>query len=392
MREKIRIAIVGVGNCASSLVQGIQYYRSRDPEQAIGLMHWDIGGFAPGDIEVVAAFDIDRRKVGRDVAEAIFAPPNCTTVFCSEVPPTGTMVRMGCMLDGYSEHMAEYPAERTFLPADAAQPGQAEVVQVLRESGAEMVLNYLPVGSEEATRFYAACALEAGCGFVNNIPVFIASDPQWAARFEQAGLPIIGDDIKAQLGATITHRALTDLCRKRGVTIDRTYQLNTGGNTDFLNMLNLSRLKSKKRSKTEAVQSVAAIRFDDENIHVGPSDYVAWQNDNKVCFLRIEGRMFGDVPFNLELRLSVEDSPNSAGVAIDTIRCCKLALDRGEGGVLPPPSAFFCKHPPVQYTDDDAYRLTEAFIDGTWKEKLAEVAAQRGTGAGAAAQATSGGR
>jgi myo-inositol-1-phosphate synthase len=390
MRERIRIAIVGVGNCASSLVQGIQYYRSRDPEQAIGLMHWDIGGYAPGDIEVVAAFDIDRRKVGRDVAEAIFAPPNCTTVFCREVPPTGTRVRMGCVLDGYSEHMAEYPPERTFLPADAAQPGQAQVVQVLRDSGAEMVLNYLPVGSEEATRFYAACALEAGCGFVNNIPVFIASDPQWASRFEQAGLPIIGDDIKAQLGATITHRALTDLCRKRGVTIDRTYQLNTGGNTDFLNMLNLSRLKSKKRSKTEAVQSVAAIRFDDENIHVGPSDYVAWQNDNKVCFLRIEGRMFGDVPFNLELRLSVEDSPNSAGVAIDTVRCCKLALDRGEGGVLHPPSAFFCKHPPVQYTDDDAYRLTEAFIDGTWKEKLAEVAAQRG--AGTAAQATTGSR
>lgn len=383
MREKIRIAIIGVGNCASSLVQGIHYYRDRDSSDAIGLMHWDIGGYAPGDIEVVAAFDIDRRKLGRDVAEAIFAPPNCTTVFCADVPPSGTVVRMGRVLDGYSEHMADYPDVRTFLVADVPQPDQAEVVRVLREARADMVLNYLPVGSEEATRFYAECALQAGCGFVNNMPVFIASDPVWAKRFEAAGLPIIGDDIKAQLGATITHRALTDLCRKRGVTIDRTYQLNTGGNTDFLNMLNLSRLKSKKRSKTEAVQSVAATRFADENIHVGPSDYVAWQNDNKVCFLRLEGRMFGDVPFNLELRLSVEDSPNSAGVAIDTIRCCKLALDRGEGGVLHPPSAFFCKHPPVQYTDDDAYRLTEAFIDGTWKEKLAEVAAQRAAAGGA---------
>ncbi len=383
MRKRIRIAIAGVGNCASSLVQGIHYYRDRDSSDAIGLMHWDIGGYAPGDIEVVAAFDIDRRKVGRDVAEAIFALPNCTAVFCADVPPSGTVVRMGRVLDGCSEHMADYPDTRTFLVADAPQPDQAEVVRVLREARADMLLNYLPVGSEDATRFYAECALQAGCGFVNNMPVFIASDPTWARRFEAAGLPIIGDDIKAQFGATITHRALIDLCRKRGVTVDRTYQLNTGGNTDFLNMLNLARLKSKKRSKTEAVQSVAATRIVDENIHIGPSDYVPWQNDNKVCFLRIEGRMFGDVPFNLELRLSVEDSPNSAGVAIDAIRCCKLALDRGEGGVLHPPSAFFCKHPPVQYTDDDAYRLTEAFIDGTWKETLAEVAAQRAAAGGA---------
>ncbi len=380
MQHKIRIAIIGVGNCASSLLQGIQYYRTREPKDAVGLMHWDIGGYAPGDIEVVAAFDIDRRKVGLDVAEAIFAKPNCTAVFCPDVSDTGIAVQMGRVLDGYSDHMADYPDERTFLPADAAEPDQATVVRVLREAGAEMVLNYLPVGSEQATRFYAECALEAGCGFVNNMPVFIASDPAWARRFEAAGLPIIGDDIKAQFGATITHRALTDLCRKRGVTVDRTYQLNTGGNTDFLNMLNVARLKSKKRSKTEAVQSVAAQRIEDANIHVGPSDYVPWQNDNKVCFLRIEGRMFGDVPFNLELRLSVEDSPNSAGVAIDMIRCCKLALDRGDGGVLYPPSAFFCKHPPVQYTDDDAYRLTEAFIDGSWKDKQAEVIAQRAGG------------
>ncbi len=377
MREKIKIALIGVGNCASSLVQGIEYYRLKNPQDAIGLMHWDIGGYGPGDIDVVAAFDIDQRKVGCDVSRAIFAPPNCTAVFCPEVPDTGALVHMGRVLDGYSEHMADYPDARTFLPAQLPQPDQDEVVRILREAGTQIVLNYLPVGSEEATRFYAECALRAGCGFVNNMPVFIASDPAWAKRFEAAGLPIIGDDIKAQFGATITHRTLTDLCRKRGVTVDRTYQLNTGGNTDFLNMLNLTRLKSKKRSKTEAVQSVASSRIDDDNIHVGPSDYVPWQNDNKVCFLRVEGRMFGDVPFNLELRLSVEDSPNSAGVAIDAVRCCKLALDRGEGGVLHPPSAFFCKHPPVQYTDDDAYRLTEAFIDGTWKEKLAEVAASR---------------
>lgn len=373
--KKIKVAIVGVGNCASSFVQGIYYYADKDPDDAIGLMHWDIGGFRPFDIDVVTAFDVDRRKVGRDVNEAIFAPPNCTTVFCGDLPASGTVVRMGRILDGYSEHMSEYPDQRAFVLSEDAQPTQEEVVKALRESGAEIIMNYLPVGSEEATRFYAECALEAGLGFVNNIPVFIASDPEWAGRFEQRNLPIVGDDIKAQLGATITHRMLTDLFRKRGVKLERTYQLNTGGNTDFLNMLNQKRLKSKKTSKTEAVQSVAHKRLEDENIHVGPSDYVAWQNDNKVCFLRMEGRLFGDVPMNLELRLSVEDSPNSAGVAIDSVRCCKLALDRGEGGILYPPSAYFCKHPPRQYTDDEAYRLTEAFIDGTWQEKLSELAA-----------------
>lgn len=373
--KKIKVAIIGVGNCASSFVQGIHYYADKDPDDAIGLMHWEIGGFRPFDIEVVAAFDVDRRKVGQDVNEAIFAPPNCTTVFCGDLPASGIPVRMGRILDGYSEHMSEYPEHHAFLLSDEAQPTQDEVVSALRESGAEILMNYLPVGSEEATRFYAECALEAGLGFVNNIPVFIASDPEWAARFEQRNVPIVGDDIKAQLGATITHRMLTDLFRKRGVKLERTYQLNTGGNTDFLNMLNQKRLKSKKTSKTEAVQSVAHKRLEDDNIHVGPSDYVAWQKDNKVCFLRMEGRLFGDVPMNLELRLSVEDSPNSAGVAIDSVRCCKLALDRGEGGILYPPSAYFCKHPPRQYTDDEAYRLTEAFIDGTWKEKLSEIAA-----------------
>jgi len=371
--SKIKIAIVGVGNCASSLIQGIHYYRDKGPEDAIGLMHWEIGGYKPGDIEVVCAFDIDKRKVGRDVHEAIFAPPNCTTVFCRDIPPAGVKVRMGPVMDGFSEHMRDYPESHTFVLAEEPEPAKEEVVAALRESGAEVLLNYLPVGSERAARFYAECALEAGVAFINCIPVFIVSDPEWAARFEAAGLPVIGDDIKAQLGATITHRTLTDLFRKRGVKIERTYQLNTGGNTDFLNMLNRARLASKKESKTEAVQSVAAERLDWENIHVGPSDYVAWQKDNKVCFIRMEGKLFGDVPMNLELRLSVEDSPNSAGVAIDAIRCAKLALDRGVAGVLHGPSAYFMKHPPKQYTDDDAYRMTEAFLDGTWDTKVHEM-------------------
>jgi myo-inositol-1-phosphate synthase len=361
---KIKIAIVGVGNCASSLVQGIHHYAAKDPDEAIGLMHGSIAGYGPGDVEIAAAFDVDRRKVGHDVAEAIFAEPNCTTVFCPDVPKTGVPVRMGRVLDGYSEHMEDFPENRAFRLSNALEADGEEVVRVLREAGAEVVVNYLPVGSERAARFYAECALEAGAGLVNCIPVFIASDPDWARRFEERNLPILGDDIKAQLGATITHRTLTDLFRKRGVALERTYQLNTGGNTDFLNMKNPSRLESKRTSKTEAVQSVAATRLSNENIHVGPSDYVAWQNDNKICFLRMEGKLFGGVPMNLELRLSVEDSPNSAGVSIDAIRCCKLALDRGQGGVVNGPSAFFMKHPPQQYSDEDAYQMTEAFIEG----------------------------
>ncbi len=360
--DRIKIAIVGVGNCASSLVQGIHYYRGKREADATGLMHWDIGGYTPGDVDVVAAFDIDQRKVGRDVSEAIFALPNCTAVFCKSVPAAGVIVRMGPVLDGVAEHMSDYAANRTFIVADATPLNQAQVVKTLRDSGAQMVINYLPVGSEQATRFYAECALEAGIGFINCIPVFIASDAGWAARFRKAGLPIIGDDIKAQVGATITHRTLIDLFRKRGAVLDRTYQLNTGGNTDFLNMLNASRLESKKISKTEAAQSVAGERLDDENIHIGPSDYVAWQNDNKVCFIRMEGRLFGDVPMNVEVRLSVEDSPNSAGVAIDAIRCCKLALERGVAGPLEAPAAYFCKHPPRQCSDDEAHKLVEQFI------------------------------
>ena len=362
--ENIRIAIVGVGNCASSLVQGFEYYRDKSPEAAIGLMHWEIGGYRPSDIEVVAAFDIDLRKVGKDVNEAIFEPPNSTTVFCENLPKARVQVQMGRILDGVAEHMQQYPDARTFLPSDAPEATHEEVVLALEQSQAEVLLNYLPVGSEEAARFYAECALEAGVALVNCIPVFIASDPEFAQRFQERGLPIVGDDIKAQLGATITHRMLTDLFQKRGVKLERTYQLNTGGNTDFLNMLNRDRLASKKESKTEAVQSVAGQRIADDNIHVGPSDYVAWQNDNKVCFLRMEGKLFGGVPMHLELRLSVEDSPNSAGVSIDAIRCAKLALDRGVGGPLLSPSAYFMKHPPEQFTDDEAYTRTEDFISG----------------------------
>lgn len=362
--EKIRIAVVGVGNCASALVQGIHYYRQQSETDAVGLMHWEIGGYRPHDIEVVAAFDIDQRKVGRDVNEAIFAEPNCTTVFAPDLKPSGIDVRMGRILDGVADHMAGSGDARTFSPADFPEADSADIVDVLQSSGADMLVNYLPVGSEAATRFYAGCALEAGVGFINNIPVFIASDPEWAERFRQRKLPLVGDDIKSQLGATITHRALVDLFRKRGVRLDRTYQLNTGGNTDFLNMLNRSRLVSKKTSKTEAVQSVAAAPLDAGDIHVGPSDYVAWQKDNKVAFIRMEGRLFGDVPMHLEMRLSVEDSPNSAGVAIDAIRCARLAMDRGLGGVLEGPSAYFMKRPPRQYPDDEAFRMTDAFIAG----------------------------
>ncbi len=360
----IPIAIVGVGNCASSLVQGLSHYSNGGSNDEQGLLHWDLAGYRPKDIRVAAAWDIDARKVGRDVGEAIFAKPNNTQIFCDHVGPTGTIVQMGRILDGVSDHMADYPEDRRFVPADAAQPDKAAVVEALKRSGAEILCNYLPVGSQQATEFYADAAITAGVAFINNIPVFIASDPAWAERFRAAGVPVLGDDIKAQLGATIVHRALTDLFAKRGVTLDRTYQLNTGGNTDFLNMLNRDRLKSKKTSKTEAVQSVAHRRLDDENIHVGPSDYVAWQNDNKVCYLRMEGRMFGGVPMNLELRLSVEDSPNSAGVAIDLIRCARVALDRKLGGPIGAPSAYFCKHPPVQSTDDEAYLALEAFIAG----------------------------
>ena len=362
--SKIKVAIVGVGNCASALIQGIHYYRDSNKDDAIGLLHWDIGGYRPFDIEVSAAFDIDKRKVGQDINRAVFALPNCAINFYPNLPPGKVTVQMGRVMDGFSDHMLDYEEDYTFVKSDAPEPDQEDLVRILRDTGTDIMLNYLPAGSEEASRFYAECALEAGVAFINNIPVFIASDPQWADRFAARNVPIIGDDIKSQMGATILHRALADLFKKRGVKLERSYQLNTGGNTDFLNMTNQGRLATKRISKTEAVQSAAAKRLPDRDIHIGPSDYVSWQKDNKVCFLRMEGQIFGNVPINLEMRLSVEDSPNSAGIAIDAIRCCKLALDRNQGGVLEGPSAYFSKHPPRQYPDYEAYRLTEEFISG----------------------------
>jgi myo-inositol-1-phosphate synthase len=359
--NKIKVALVGIGNCASSLVQGLYFYAGkRSPG---GLMHERLGGYRLSDIAVVAAFDTDARKVGKDLSEAIFAMPNCTMVFHSEVPATGVTVRMGKVLDGMAPHMMDY-GERGFIRAEAPEADEAEVVAALKESGAEVLVNYLPVGSEEATRFYMECALKAGVAVVNCMPVFIASDAKWEKRFRDKNLPIVGDDIKAQLGATIVHRVLSSLFRARGVAMTRTYQLNTGGNTDFMNMLDRNRLASKKESKTEAVQSALVDRLEADDIHIGPSDYIPWLNDNKLCFLRAEGNLFGEVPMNLELRLSVEDSPNSAAVVVDAIRCCKVALDRGIGGVLTGPSAFFCKHPPQQFSDDVAAQLTEEFIAG----------------------------
>jgi myo-inositol-1-phosphate synthase len=363
--ERIKIAIAGIGNCASSLIQGIEYYRHNLPTNVNGFMHWELGGYKPGDIDVVTAIDIDRRKVGRDLSGAIFQLPNCTRTLYGAVPEKGVTVRMGRILDGFADHMKDYDEKYRFVLADEPECTKRDMVRLLQDSGAEMLLNYLPVGSEMAVRFYAECALEAGVGFINNMPVFIASDPEWGNRFEERKLPIIGDDVKSQLGATIVHRVLADLFKRRGVKLERTYQLNTGGNTDFLNMLDRKRLVSKRESKTEAVQSqLGENRLEGENIHIGPSDWVAWQKDNKIAFIRMEGKLFGDVPMDLELRLSVEDSPNSGGVVIDAIRCLKLALDRGKGGILYSPSSFFMKHPPRQFTDAEAYRMTEEFIAG----------------------------
>jgi myo-inositol-1-phosphate synthase len=356
--KKIRVAIVGVGNCASSLVQGIYYYRNaKDSEFVPGVMHVNFGGYHIRDIEVVAAFDVNSNKVGKDVAEAIYDTPNNTTVF-AQVPPLGVTVSRGPVLDGVNKYTAE------LVPVAKGQVA-VDVAQVLKETKVDAVINYLPVGSQAATEFYAQAAIDAGCGFVNCIPVFIASNPKWARKFKQAGLPVIGDDIKAQVGATITHRTLVNLFLDRGMKIERTYQLNTGGNTDFLNMLERERLVSKKISKTEAVRSQIEARgqtIADDDIHVGPSDYVPWQKDNKICFLRIESKHFGDVPMNLEVRLSVEDSPNSAGVAIDSIRCLKLALDNKLAGPIIEPAAYFQKHPPKQIEDRKARELVEKFI------------------------------
>ncbi|NLO89204.1 MAG: inositol-3-phosphate synthase [Clostridia bacterium] len=358
---EIRVAIAGVGNCASALIQGIEYYKNTDPEKAVGLMHYDVGGYTPEDIKIVAAFDVDKRKVGKSLKEAILAKPNCTKVFWDKLPDYPVTVQMGHVWDGISQHMGDYPDDVTFLPSDE-EP--CDVVKVLKESGADMLINYVPVGSEEAARKYAEACLEAGIGFINAMPVFIASDQEWAEKFKSRGIPIIGDDIKSQVGATIVHRVLAKLFDNRGVKLDRTYQLNFGGNTDFLNMLNHSRLSSKKKSKTQSVQSQFALPLEPENIHIGPSDYVPWLKDNKICYIRMEGRGFGGVPLELELKLSVEDSPNCAGVIIEAIRCMKLALERKIGGVLEAISAYTMKSPPVQYTDDQAKAMVEEFIAG----------------------------
>ena len=357
---KIRIAIAGVGNCASSLIQGLEYYKKADPDDVIGLMHYNLGGYTLANIELVCAFDIDERKVGKDVSEAIFAPPNCT-VEIAQVPNLGVEVFMGPLLDGVAPHMKEYDNDKTFKPHNS-EP--CDVVRKLKESKADMLINYMPVGSEQAAQFYAQACLDAGCGLINCMPVFVASNPEWAKKFEKAGIPVVGDDVKSQLGATIVHRVLTKLFNDRGIKLDHTYQLNTGGNTDFLNMLARDRLKSKKISKTESVQSQLDTPLHPDNIHIGPSDYVPWQKDNKICFLRMEGRMFGNVPLDLELRLSVIDSPNSGGCAIDAIRCLKLAQDRGIAGPLTSISSYTMKHPPIQYSDAQARTYVEEFIRG----------------------------
>ena len=358
----IKLAVAGVGNCASSLLQGIEYYRTGVSTDTAGLLHPVIGGYRLEDIRVVAAFDIDRRKVGKPIEEAVLAPPNCTTVFQRELSSCGVTVQMGPVLDGVADHMANCPDGQAFRVADEKP---CDVAQVLRNTGAEVLVCYLPVGSEDAVRHYARACLDSGVAMVNCVPVFIASHPEWSGEFRKKGIPVVGDDIKSQFGATIVHRMLTRLMGDRGVKLDRTYQLNTGGNTDFLNMLEQGRLKFKRISKTESVQSQLDTPLSDENIHIGPADYVAWQKDNKVCFLRMEWRGFGNVPMNLELRLSVEDSPNSAGMAVDAIRCAKLALDRGIGGPLNDVSAVCMKHPPEQFRDSEAREHLERWISGT---------------------------
>lgn len=354
---RVRVAIVGVGNCACSLLQGVAFYRQT--KSSGGLIHHSVGAYKPSDVDFVLGIDVDRRKVGKPLVEAIFSNPNNTQVFHADIEPTSAQVIMGRVLDGVATHMVQ-AGERGFLVADLPEPTQDDIVAALRRERVDVLVNFLPVGSQLASEFYMECALEAGVGVVNAIPVFIASNPEWEARFRQRGLPIVGDDIKAQVGATIIHRTLSSLFATRGVTVERTYQLNTGGNTDFMNMLDRDRLTHKKLSKTEAVQAALAERLDDENIRIGPSEYVPWQKDNKICFLRIEGTQWGGVPVNVELRLSVEDSPNAAACVMDAIRFCQLARDRGEGGVLIAESAYYCKHPPQQMAEGVALGLLDA--------------------------------
>src|SRR5689334_4378459 len=355
-QKKIRLAIAGVGNCASSLLQGIEFYKNADPSERVpGLMHVELGGYHIRDIELVAAFDVDADKVGLDASKAIFAGPNNTIKF-SDVPALGVTVQRGPTYDGFGEFYRETCEESPAEPVD--------VTQVLRVTKADVLVSYLPVGSEQAQKYYAQACLDAGVAFVNAIPVFIASDPEWAEKFRAAGVPIVGDDIKSQVGATIVHRTLARLFEDRGTTIDHTYQLNFGGNMDFMNMLERKRLKSKKISKTQSVTSQIDQGISDRDVHIGPSDHVPWLEDRKWAFIRLEGRNFGDVPLNVELKLEVWDSPNSAGVIIDALRCCKVAQDRGIGGPLLGPSAYFMKSPPVQYHDDVAMQMVEEFAEG----------------------------
>ena len=353
---KINVAVIGVGNCASSLVQGVHYYaKAKEGEFIPGLMHINLGGYHISDVNFVAAFDVDKNKVGLDLSKAIFAPPNNTYKFC-DVPTIGVKVQRGMTHDGLGKYLSQI--------IEKAPGPTVDIVKVLKDTKTDVVINYLPVGSEEATKWYIEQVLAAGCGLVNCIPVFIAREKYWQERFFEKELPIIGDDIKSQVGATIVHRVLTRLFRDRGVKLERTYQLNFGGNTDFLNMLERERLESKKISKTNSVTSQLDYKIPPDDIHVGPSDYVPWLKDRKFCHIKMEGTTFGDVPLNAEVKLEVWDSPNSAGVVIDAVRCCKLALERGLKGALLGPSAYFMKSPPVQHTDDEARRLVEEFILG----------------------------
>ncbi|MBI4283720.1 MAG: inositol-3-phosphate synthase [Chloroflexi bacterium] len=365
----INVAIIGVGNCASSLVQGVHYYqKAKGTEFVPGIMHTNLGGYRISDINFVAAFDIDKNKVGKDLAEAIFTAPNNTFKF-TEVPMTGVKVQRGMTHDGLGKYLSQI--------IQKAPGATANIVKILKETKTDVVLNYLPVGSESATKWYVEQILQAGCGMVNCIPVFIASHKDWSDRFAEHGLPVIGDDVKSQVGATIVHRVLTRLFQDRGVKLERTYQLNFGGNTDFLNMLERERLESKKISKTTSVTSQLDYKLDPNDIHVGPSDYVPWLLDRKFCHIKMEGRTFGDVPLNLELKLEVWDSPNSAGVVIDAIRCCKLALEQGLKGALVAPSAYFMKSPPIQYTDDEAHRMVEEFIATNKAKKVSTPPGQK---------------
>jgi myo-inositol-1-phosphate synthase len=362
--SKVKLAIVGVGNCASSLVQGLEYYKDADANDTVpGLMHVDLGGYHIGDVEVVAAFDVDAKKVGADVAEAIVSEPNNTIRF-ADVPRLDVEVRRGPTLDGLGRYYRETIEESDASPVDVAQ--------ALRETEADVLVSYLPVGSEEAAKHYAQAAIDAGVALVNCLPVFIASEQTWAQKFVAAGVPIVGDDIKSQVGATIVHRILTKLFEDRGVKLNRTYQLNFGGNMDFMNMLERDRLASKKKSKTQSVQSQMRKQLDGHDIHIGPSDYVPWLDDRKWAQIRLEGQAFGDVPLNVELKLEVWDSPNSAGIVIDAIRCAKLALDRGVAGPLIGPSAYFMKSPPVQFSDEAAREMVEEFIIGNGQSKAAD--------------------